>query len=168
MFVGEYGILNHALAAIGIAGRNGFAQPMTARGCPSSPPVGISALLYMVLLAALTAISDDYTRPQNRRRENFQNFWRITSIGEAAILLGLLVMGKIADSFKLYAPSSADRRRPANATNVITTYLYSRTFGDLRFGEGTAGSFLLTIFIALISLTTFRMMRPGSKERAAQ
>ncbi len=170
MFVGEYGILNHALAAIGIAGPEWLAQPMSAKwaviitGLWGSLPFSI-----LVLLAALTAISDDYIEAARiDGANNFQIFWRITIHLVKPAILQVLVI-RIADSFKLYdAVKVLTDGGPANATNVITTYLYSRTFGDLRFGEGTAGSFLLTIFIALISLTTFRMMRPGSKERAAQ
>ena len=48
---------------------------------------------------------------------------------------------------------------PLDLTHSILTLMYEATFSRLKFGYGAAISYLLTIFVFIISLVEMRLLR---------
>jgi multiple sugar transport system permease protein len=48
---------------------------------------------------------------------------------------------------------------PLDLTHSVLTLMYEATFGRIEFGYGAAISYLLTIFVFLISVLELRLLR---------
>lgn len=120
--------------------------------------VGWSAI---ILLAALQAIPGELVEaaavdgagPWRRFRHVTLPLLRPT----LAFLLVVLVIGGLNVYISILLIT--DGGRPLDLTHSVLTLMYEETFDRLDFGGGAAISYLLTIFVFVISLVQLRLLR---------
>jgi multiple sugar transport system permease protein len=75
--------------------------------------------------------------------------------------LVFLLVVRVIGGLNVYIPVllMTNGGQPLDLTHSVLTLMYERTFDSLSFGEGAAISYLLTIFIFVISVIQIRMLR---------
>lgn len=166
MLTDQYGVVNNILSFFGIKGPTWFARPDAAFWA-----IIICNLWLAVPFCILNLVSGLLTIPESLYEAGkldganmFQTFWYITLPQLKSTVLTILVI-RLADAFRvfdsIYILTSGG---PGNATEVISTYVYTTSFTKLEFGRGAAASFLELIVVGSVCLALFRLM--GNSEEA--
>jgi len=111
----------------------------------------------VVFLAALSGVREElYEAAALDGANAWQRFLHVTVPGIRGTLLFVLVL-QVIGAFNVF-PSVLlmTNGGPAGSTEVPLTYMYKQAFSFLDFGYGSAMSFILAIFIFVISFLQFR------------
>ena len=111
----------------------------------------------VVFLAALSGVREElYEAAALDGANAWQRFLHVTVPGIRGTLLFVLVL-QVIGAFNVF-PSVLlmTNGGPAGSTEVPLTYMYKQAFSFLDFGYGSAMSFILAIFIFIISFLQFR------------
>lgn len=166
MFSDGYGIINHALSGIGLSGPHWLTYAEPARWAIIIVSVwGAVPFAILLLYAAQTGIPTEmFEAAHIDGASDFQLYWRIIFPQLKATLMLILII-RITDAIKMYdIPHVLTDGGPANATQMISDYIYKRSFDDYKFGEAAAGSYLVTAAIVAITLTINKLMRGGRQK----
>jgi raffinose/stachyose/melibiose transport system permease protein len=160
-----FGLLNQGLEAIGL-------ESLT-RGWLGEPNLALFAVLaaavwaetgfvFVVFLAGLQGISRDLLDAAMVDGANaWQRFRNVTIPGLANVLTvvtSLLLIGGFAVFDLIFAMTGGG---PANATQVIATYLYDEAFTQNRVGYGAALSVVMTAITLVASIVFIRLRERG-------
>lgn len=163
LFADQYGIINYLLSFLGIENHLWFATPFWAKSSVLIANLWqTTPFVILVLYAALSNIPDEINEAASiDGAGGFGLFRRITlPLLKPAILLVLVI--RIADAFRIYdLVYILTGGGPGNATNVLNTFIYRKSFSDFQFGQGSAASIIITLIIMVVSYFSFRLMRPG-------
>lgn len=162
----EYGMINNFLEAIGL----GFLQ-QNWLGDPTWAMVAVCitiiwqfvGLYFIIFLSALQTVPkeileaadlDGASEWEKTRFVVIPSIWNIILIA-----IVLCISGSLKTFDLIYVMTSGG---PANATEVMATYMYNKTFEGLRYGYGSAISVLIFVFsIGLIMIITKLFNRKG-------
>lgn len=166
MLTDRYGIVNHLLGFLGIDGPVWLADKLAAKFAVLLVSVWTAApFVILVLLASISSVSDDIIEAARiDGADGLQVYWHVIFPHlRAAIAVILLI--RIPDALKMYdIVYILTDGGPANATQVISFYVYNKGFTSLKFGEAAAASFLLFLFIAAFSVLFNRLVNRNKKK----
>lgn len=118
----------------------------------------------IIMLSGLQNVSNDLYEAASIDGANaFVKFWRIT-IPQLRPVIIFSVFNSINGTLQLFTePNLLTQGGPANSTMTIVLYLYKTGFRAFNFGVASAGSYVLTIIIAVLTLIQFRVMGEGKE-----
>lgn len=155
---GETGLLNNLLSLVGIAGRSWIGHPDTALITIMVLNVWTFGAPMIIFLAGLRQVPADlYEAAALDGAGRRQRFWHITlpSISPVVLFNGVLsVIGGFQAFTQVYVVSGGTGG-PAGSTLFYTLLLYQRTFGELRFGYGSAMAWVLLLVIGAATAAVF-------------
>jgi len=165
MYQPMFGIINQSLSFLGLSPQGWLADPKLA--LPSVIIVDIwqwTAFMYLVLLAGLQSIPEDYYEAsQLDGATKWQTFRHITfPLLKPAVYIALLF--RSMDAFKVFGKLvTLTWGGPGRATEALTLYIYKISFKYLEFGYGAALAIIAVLFIVAYneSYTRLFSLRKG-------
>jgi len=161
IFSDQYGILNYVLGFLHLPAPIWFASPVTAMTAVIVANLWVATPFdIMVLLAGLQGIPDepveaaiiDGAGPFQRLR------FVILPLLRPAILVVLLI--RLADAIRIFdIVYVLTGGGPGDSTQVFSTYIFRVSFNSLNLSQGAAGSFIVVLITAGISLLLARRLR---------
>lgn len=155
MYSDRYGIINYCLDKIGLEGPSWLGMPIPAKFAILIVSIW-SALPFSILIltAAIGAVSDGVIEAAKiDGATDLQVYWNIIFPHLKPSVL-LILMIRIPDALRMYdLVYILTKGGPANSTQVVSYYIYQKGFGEMKFPEASAASFILFIFI--IGVTCF-------------
>lgn len=160
----EYGMINNLLEAVGL----GFLQ-QNWLGDPTWAMIAVCitiiwqyvGLYFIIFLSALQTVPNEILEAAELDGASewkktihvvLPSIWNIILIS-----IVLCISGSLKTFDLIFVMTSGG---PANATEVMATYMYDKTFEGLRYGYGSAISVLIFVFsITLILITTALLRR---------
>jgi lactose/L-arabinose transport system permease protein len=114
----------------------------------------------VIMLAGLQNVSNDlYEAASIDGANTFVQFIKIT-IPQLRPVIIFSVFNSINGTLQLFTEINLmTQGGPANSTMTIVEYLYRTGFRDFNFGVASAGSYILAIIIAVLTLIQMRAMR---------
>lgn len=161
LFNEDGGFINGLLKNIGIGPQKWFSSG------PLAMALVIIALTWrwtgynsIIMLSGLQNISNDLYEAASIDGANaFVKFWKIT-IPELKPVIIFAVFNSINGTLQLFTePQLLTQGGPANATMTTVLYLYNTGFKNFNFGVASAGSYILAIIIAVLTLVQLRVTR---------
>lgn len=161
LFNGQYGAVNKALAALGIAGPDWLNQPVSAFAvlviAVTWRWTGYNAI---IVLAGLQAIPRElYEAAEVDGVPRWLQFWRIT----LPLLLPVVAVAavlSIIGSLQLFVePQLITRSGPGGATETLGTYLYQQGFRAFNFGYAAAIGYATAMLALVVSLAQVSLFR---------
>lgn len=161
LFSENGGFVNSTLKAIGLSPQQWF----------SSGPLAMSLIIIaltwrwtgynsIIMLSGLQNISNDLYEAASIDGANaFVQFWKIT-IPQLKPVIIFAVFNSINGTLQLFTePQLLTQGGPANATMTTVLYLYQTGFKNFNFGVASAGSYILAIIIAVLTLIQLRVTK---------
>lgn len=161
LFYENGGMVNNVLSLFGIPAQHWF----------SSAPLAMAVIMLaitwrwtgynsVIMLSGLQNISADlYEAASIDGAGTLVKFWKIT-IPELKPVIMFSVFNSINGTLQLFTePQLLTQGGPANATMSIVLYLYNTGFKNFNFGVASAGSYILAIMIAVLTLVQFRVTK---------
>ena len=154
LFSENGGFINSTLKAMGLTPLQWFSSG------PLAMALIIIALTWrwtgynsVIMLSGLQNIPNDLYEAASLDGANaFQKFWRIT-IPQLKPVIVFSVFNSINGTLQLFTePQLLTQGGPANETMTTVLYLYQTGFKSFNFGVASAGSYILAIIIAVITL----------------
>lgn len=114
----------------------------------------------VIMLAGLQNISGDIYEAASIDGANaFVQFWKIT-VPQLKPVIIFSVFNSINGTLQLFTePQLLTQGGPANSTLSAVLYLYQTGFKSFNFGVASAGSYILAIIIAILTLLQFRVTK---------
>lgn len=156
----DTGLLNSALALVGIEGPNWLANTSTALPAVIMMIVWRGIGFQMVIfLAGLQAIPHElYEAARIDGAGRWAQFWHVTVPSLRPTLLFVTVIGSIGLLQVFEEPFVMTRGGPLGSTTTVAYSVYSQfSFGN--YGYASAMSYLLFLAIVLLSILWFRLLR---------
>lgn len=159
MFNGEYGLINAALAKVGIDGPSWLTDEQWA----------LRALIFMSLwgfggtmliyLAGLQGVPKElYEAAKVDGASTFRQHLHVTVPMLSSVTLFNLIMG-IINSLQVFAePFVLTKGGPNNSTLLLSVYLYQNAFQYLKMGYASAIAWVAFAIIMVLTLLVFRSM----------
>ena len=154
LFSENGGFINSVLKTMGISPLQWFSNG------PLAMALIIIALTWrwtgynsVIMLSGLQNIPNDlYEAASLDGANSFQKFWKIT-IPQLKPVIIFAVFNSINGTLQLFTePQLLTQGGPANATMTTVLYLYQTGFKDFNFGVASAGSYILAVIIAVLTL----------------
>lgn len=149
----NYGIINQLLTDMGLPVYNWFADIKTAFGMLVVIDIWQnSPFVFLLLYAALQSVPQtQYEAAKLDGAGKFATLFYVT-IPNIKGNLALCALLRTIDSFRIFEKVNLlTGGGPANSTATITQYLYTYGIKSLKFGLGSAGAILMTIFVLILS-----------------
>lgn len=117
----------------------------------------------IIILSGLQNISADlYEAADIDGATSIVKFWKIT-VPQLKPVIMFCVFNSINGTLQLFTePQLLTQGGPANATMTSVLYLYQTGFKNFNFGVASAGSYILAIIIAIMTLIQFRVTKEDS------
>lgn len=167
LFYDNNGVINWFLNGLGLESVGWFSNQGAARAAVLIASLwGSLPFAVLTLLAALQGIPEEYDEAAViDGASGWQRFLYITLPLLRNTILMILII-RVSDAYKIYdVIVSLTNAGPANATNSISFFIYRRTYFDMKFGEGTAASFILLGVIALSCLLVLGLFKATGREK---
>lgn len=167
LFYDNNGVINWFLNGLGLESVGWFSNQGAARAAVLIASLwGALPFAVLTLLAALQGIPEEYDEAAViDGASGWQRFLYITLPLLRNTILMILII-RVSDAYKIYdVIVSLTNAGPANATNSISFFIYRRTYFDMKFGEGTAASFILLGVIALSCLLVLGLFKATGREK---
>jgi multiple sugar transport system permease protein len=115
---------------------------------------------FLIFLAALQGIPDDYYEAAQLETKNHWNVFRFVTLPIIQPTIILVLLLRITESFKVFdIPFTLTTGGPGVATQVLTMYAYRVGMRFFNFGYSSAISFILFIIIMALIMTLFKRIR---------
>lgn len=163
----DYGALNALLTQLGLIDKYQawLSTPFSAMNMIILADVWkMTPLVALLLLANLQTIPGElYEAASIDGAGSFRRFIHVTLPSIRAGILVSLVLRTI-EAFKVFdIIFIMTRSGPANGTQTIAYYAYTEAFTSLQFGKGAALSYLIALFIVLLALIYFRLIKEDAQ-----
>jgi lactose/L-arabinose transport system permease protein len=155
------GLVNNLLKSFGLSGLDWFGSGTLAL------VVILIAITWrwtgynsVIMLAGLQNVSNDlYEAASIDGANTFVKFFKIT-IPQLKPVLIFSIFNSLNGTLQLFTePYVLTQGGPANATMTVVVYLYKTAFKNFNYGVAAAGSYILAIIIAVLTLIQLRVMR---------
>ncbi|MBI9113871.1 carbohydrate ABC transporter permease [Sanguibacter suaedae] len=155
---GTDGLVNQALAVIGIEGQGWVSHPDTALGTLMILNVWTFGSPMVIFLAGLRQIPEMYYEAASiDGAGRMRRFWSITIPLLTPIIFFNLVL-QVIGAFQTFTQAfivSSGTGGPADSTLFYTLYLYQKGFGSLDMGYASAMAWLLLAIVAGLTAVNF-------------
>lgn len=153
MFSNNNGIINEMLGAIGINPINWLMDTRTAFYVILTIDVWqYSPFAFLLIYAALQSVSENQYEAAKIDGANFIHRFIYITIPNIAKVVGVVVMLRTIDSFRLFDKVNIlTKGGPANTTATITQYIYQHGVKGLKVGYASAASVIMTLTVLLLS-----------------
>ncbi|PYO44385.1 MAG: hypothetical protein DMD29_00575 [Gemmatimonadetes bacterium] len=160
MYHADFGALNWALSALGLAPVDWLGNPRTALAAVMVVSIWTQVGYQMVVfLAGLQGIPDAYLDAARVDGANaWRRFWRVTFPLLKPVTLFVLVTG-IIGSFQVFTTVYVlTGGGPLHATDVLAYRIYQSAWGLSQFGSASALSLLLFAILFWVTWTQFKLL----------
>jgi multiple sugar transport system permease protein len=155
---GTDGLVNQALAVVGIEGQGWVSHPDTALGTLMILNVWTFGSPMVIFLAGLRQIPEMYYEAASiDGAGKMRRFWSITIPLLTPIIFFNLVL-QVIGAFQTFTQAfivSSGSGGPADSTLFYTLYLYQKGFGSLDMGYASAMAWLLLAIVAGLTAVNF-------------
>jgi len=155
------GLVNNILNLVGISSQRWF----------SSGPLAMSVIMIaltwrwtgynsLIILSGLQNIPGElYEAASIDGAGAFTKFTKIT-IPQLKPVIIFSIFNSINGTMQLFTePQLLTQGGPSNSTMTVVLYLYNIGFKNFNFGVASAGSYIITIIVAILTLIQFRVTR---------
>lgn len=149
----NYGIVNQVLNTLGLPVYNWFMDTKTAFNTILLIDVWQNVpFVFLLVYASLQSVSDSQYEAARIDGANFvQQFFSIT-LPNIKGGLALCALMRTIDTFRLFEKVNIlTGGGPAGTTSTITQFLYQYGISNLKFGFGSAGAIVMTVFVLVLS-----------------
>lgn len=149
----NYGILNQAIAALGLPVHNWFMDIGTAFNTVLIIDIWQNVpFVFLLVYASLQSVSQtQYEAARIDGANTIQQFFNVT-VPNIKGGLALCALMRTIDTFRLFEKVNIlTGGGPAGTTSTITQFLYQYGISNLKFGFGSAGAIVMTLFVLLLS-----------------
>ena len=157
------GLLNRALATVGLAGPNWLTDPSLSMFSVVIVAVWVS-LGHNILLFATGLNEIDESYYEAARIDGaapMQLFWHITIPLLRPTIVFVLITNFITALSSFALMLVLTEGGPARSTTVTGLYIYEMAFSDLRLGRASAAAYILFAIVLVITLVQLRVLRRG-------
>ena len=159
MFNGEYGLINTALARIGIQGPAWLTDEQWALRALIFMSLWAFGGTMLIYLAGLQGIPKElYEAAQVDGASRFRQHLHVTVPMLSPVTLFNLIMGIIASLQVFAEPFVLTKGGPNNSTLLLSVYLYQNAFQYLKMGYASAIAWVTFAIIGAFTLLVFRSM----------
>ncbi len=153
------GLLNNVLAALGLPTQNWLSSYDSALWAVLGITIWHSMGYNMVLfLAGMQGIPEVYHEAAEIDGANAWNKFRHITVPLLAPTTLFVSVMSVINSLQAFAQAYIiTRGGPADATNFFVYHVFNLGFGQMEFGYASALSFLMFIFILILTLVQFRL-----------
>ncbi|MCU1469786.1 MAG: sugar transporter permease [Glaciihabitans sp.] len=163
IFNAQYGALNALLTQLGIIQnyQAWLADPTLALNMVILADVWKTVpLVAFFLLAGLTAIPPELYEAAKLDRASWPRIFRSIVLPMLVPSISIVLVLRTVEAFKVFDIIYAmTRGGPVNGTATVAYYAYETAFSDQNFGVGSAISYIITIFILVLSAVYLRLLR---------
>jgi ABC-type sugar transport system permease subunit len=168
MLDGQLGIINVILTSLGADSIRFLSSPQWA--IPSIAMISVwksFGYTAIIIFAGLETIpATIYEAGRIDGASEVQMFRRLT-LPLLRPILALVVVLNLIGAFQVFdIVQVATKGGPANATNVLQMYIYSKAFGQFQFGYASAMSLSLFALLIVITFMQMRLLRAGESDLA--
>mgnify|MGYP000005458708 FL=1 len=155
----KYGVLNQILAVFGITGPAWLSDPNWTKPALIIMSCWNSGGAMVIYLAALQGIPKTYYEAVEIDGANvFQKFWHITVPMLSPTIFFQLINGIIGAMQVFTQAYLMTGTGPSYSTTFYVYALYNKAFTDRRMGYASAMSWVLVIFVLLLTLFMFKVV----------
>jgi lactose/L-arabinose transport system permease protein len=163
IFNENYGMINQLLQKVGIGAihwqTDGFWAKVMIILAITWRWTGYNSV---IILSGLQMIPKElYEAASIDGASRFRAFWRITVPMLKPVLLFCTILSTIGTLQLFVEPYVLTRGGPNNETITSIFYLYQTAFGTFNFGLASAGAYVITTLIAILSFFQIRMSKGG-------
>jgi len=155
------GMINHALAAVGIPGPAWLTNPKLALLSVALVDVwkgvGLATIIFIAGMAAIPV--DYYEAARIDRASAWQRFRRITLPLLRPAIVMVVIMRTMVALTAFAAIFTVTGGGPGTATEILNLYAYRKSFTELSIGYGSALAVALLIVTIIISAVLFAVRR---------
>ena len=163
IFNAQYGALNALLTQLGIIQnyQAWLADPTLALNMVILADVWKTVpLVAFFLLAGLTAVPPELYEAAKLDRASWPRIFRSIVLPMLVPSISIVLVLRTVEAFKVFDIIYAmTRGGPVNGTATVAYYAYETAFSDQNFGVGSAISYIITIFILVLSAVYLRLLR---------
>jgi multiple sugar transport system permease protein len=160
LFNGEYGLINAALAGIGIDGPAWLTDERWALRALILMSLWSFGATMLIYLAGLQGVPKElYEAAQVDGASRFRQHLHVTVPMLSSVTLFNLIMGIIGALQVFAEPLVLTKGGPNNATLLLSVYLYNNAFQYLKMGYASAIAWVIFAIILLFTLLVFRSAR---------
>jgi multiple sugar transport system permease protein len=168
MLDGQLGIINVVLTSLGAGPIRFLSSPNWA--IPSIAMISVwksFGYTAIIIFAGLETIpATIYEAGRIDGASEIQMFRRLT-LPLLRPILALVIVLNLIGAFQVFdIVQVATKGGPANATNVLQMYIYSKAFGQFQFGYASAMSLSLFALLIVITFMQMRLLRAGESDLA--
>jgi multiple sugar transport system permease protein len=168
MLDGQLGIINVVLTSLGAGPIRFLSSPNWA--IPSIAMISVwksFGYTAIIIFAGLETIpATIYEAGRIDGANEIQMFRRLT-LPLLRPILALVIVLNLIGAFQVFdIVQVATKGGPANATNVLQMYIYSKAFGQFQFGYASAMSLSLFALLIVITFMQMRLLRAGESDLA--
>lgn len=161
IFSDQYGVLNYLLSLLRIPTPIWLGSPASAMAAIVIANLWVATPFdFLVLLAGLQGMPEE---PIEAARIDGAGWWQrlrfvVLPLLRPAIRVVLLI--RLADAIRIFdIVYVLTGGGPGDSTQVFSTYIFQTSYGSLQLSRGAAGSFIMVIITALISIFLARRLR---------
>ncbi|MDL2259049.1 sugar ABC transporter permease [Eubacteriales bacterium OttesenSCG-928-K08] len=161
----NYGIINQALTALGLPVHNWFMDIKTAFNTILIIDVWQNVpFVFLLVYASLQSVSQNqYEAARIDGANAIQQFFNVT-VPNIKGGLALCALMRTIDTFRLFEKVNIlTGGGPAGTTSTITQFLYQYGISNLKFGFGSAGAIVMTLFVLILSSFYIRRLLKNDK-----
>jgi multiple sugar transport system permease protein/N,N'-diacetylchitobiose transport system permease protein len=163
IFNAQYGALNALLTQLGIIQnyQAWLGDPTLALNMVILADVWKTVpLVAFFLLAGLTSIPPELYEAAKLDRASWPRIFRSIVLPMLVPSISIVLVLRTVEAFKVFDIIYAmTRGGPVNGTATVAYYAYETAFSDQNFGVGSAISYIITIFILILSAVYLRLLR---------
>jgi multiple sugar transport system permease protein len=161
MYNANFGAINGLLEVLGLPKQNFLGSVNLA--LPSLVAIDVwqfTPYVMILVLAGLKGISPElYEAASIDGANRIQSFFAVTLPSLRGVLMTTLVM-RVIDTFKTFEkPLVLTNGGPAMTTDTINLHVFNTAFTSWDIGYGSAGSIVITVLIAALSIVFIRISR---------
>ncbi len=167
MFADAYGVIDSALAAIGLDGPLWFSNVWLARATIVIANLWLALPFdILMLVAGLANLPREPLEAAEVDGASYGQRLRLVVLPLLKPVIAIILVVRFADAFRIFdVVYVLTGGGPANATDVLSTFIYRRMFSAFDFAGGAAASIMLVVVTAIASLGAIVVLR--SRQRAA-